>query len=317
MGFSVPTTTLVFGQTAYVNPILVQTSPAVSITTGTTITLTFAKGTTLGNCVIVKITAHQSSAPPTVSGITLGGSSTNVVKASANTLTVDAEIWEIWDIPAGQTSIVVTFTAGTGTGQANAAYAEEWNGLVNTSNPVDQSNSANNSSSTSFTSLSITPTQPNELVSGIAGTPASVTMTGPGAPWTNQAQVTVSTLLSMLGGYIAGSPESAETFAGTLSSAEVSASAIASFKTQQAPSAVATQIVAAGDGPTLIFNAEPTTVYLGDHNTIQWNDGSDVIALAGRAAFSVNGKQSLYACVQPGTIGSIITIQGGLANYLP
>jgi hypothetical protein len=81
--------------------------------------------------------------------------------------------------------------------------------------------------------------------------------------------------------------------------------------------AVATQIVAAGDGNTLIANNGPNTVWIGDTNAIQPADGSGVVALSPNSTYAVDGKSAMYAIVAVGLPSNIATIAGGLNFFQP
>jgi len=215
----------------YATPALRQ-SASNTATSGTSLTITLGSATVAGNCLIIKVSASQGTTNPTVSTITLGGSSTNLVKAVQNNVAgfFDTEIWAIWNIAGGQTSVVVTFTAGSGTGQGNLAYAEEWTGLLNTGSPVDVFNSGDATSTAFSSGSSGTLSQASEMIAGVATVGSSTaTITGPSSPWTNQSQLSV-TNLTMQAGYQVVSSTAAQTYSGTISASVSWNTAIATFK---------------------------------------------------------------------------------------
>jgi hypothetical protein len=189
-----------------------------SITSGTTLTLTLAAGTTAGNCLVNYIGEAQGTTNPVVSGITLGGSAGNYVaaKKAINNADANAEIWVNWNCAGSQTAIVVTFTAGTGISQGNEGWAEEWSAILATSNPVDKTNGGNGSSAAPTSGSTGTLTQPNEVVVGCICSLASIT--GPSTPWTNQAQVTAGGS-NLVAGHQVVTATTAQTYSGTTASA--------------------------------------------------------------------------------------------------
>lgn len=215
------------------SPTLVQNKSGTA-TSGTSITVTLTSNTTAGNCLIVKVGAFQGTTTPTVSGITLGGSAGNFAKAKSGAgTTVDCEIWTDQNCAGGQTSVVVTFNAGTGTLLTMAVQVEEWSGLA-TSGAVDVDNSGANSSSTSWSSGSSgTLTNANELVVGaVYSSNPSSTLTTPGSPWTELTQVTVTnTITSKLGtAYQVVTANTAQTYSGTQSTASANAAVVVTLK---------------------------------------------------------------------------------------
>jgi len=201
------------------NATLVQAKSGTA-TSGTTVTVTLTNPTTAGNCLVISVGASQGTTNPTVSGVTLGGSATNVVNAKTanNNADVDCEVWVIWNIAGGQTSVVVTFNAGTGAGQQNVVWAEEYSGVLATSNPVDAAtaNGANGNSTSPSSGSTGTLSQPGELLIGAIS--AGAVITGPSSPWVNETNATVSTL-SLIAGHQVTSATTAQTYSGTITSA--------------------------------------------------------------------------------------------------
>lgn len=83
------------------------------------------------------------------------------------------------------------------------------------------------------------------------------------------------------------------------------------------PGAVATQVVAKGDGETLVINTGPGTVYFGDNNAIRALDGNGIVPITPNSYFGVTGEQDLYACVLTGQTAQLNVISGGLNFFLP
>lgn len=198
---------------------LVQSKPG-SATSGSSLTVTLTNPTAAGNCLVVKIGASQSSAP-SVSNVKLGGVVDNMAlaKKQAQTNTnstefVDTEIWTDLNCAGGQTAVAVTMAAAIG---GLAVMVEEWAGISLTA-ALDKTNGAGNLS-TSFSSGSTgTLANPNELVTAcvfgenLGGT---ATITGPGSPWTNFAQISPSSSFAMMAGYQVVSATTAQTYSGT------------------------------------------------------------------------------------------------------
>ena len=83
------------------------------------------------------------------------------------------------------------------------------------------------------------------------------------------------------------------------------------------PGAVATQVVAAGDGETLVINTGPGTVFFGDNNAIRAADATGVVPISPLSYMSVTGEKDLYACVFSGQRANLNVISGGLNFFLP
>jgi hypothetical protein len=67
---------------------------------------------------------------------------------------------------------------------------------------------------------------------------------------------------------------------------------------------VATLLVPAGSGPTLVVNNGPGTLYTGDSNSIQWSDGQGVVPLAPGSYIAVSGENDFFGT--PGVSSSSI-----------
>lgn len=81
--------------------------------------------------------------------------------------------------------------------------------------------------------------------------------------------------------------------------------------------AVATQVVYAGEGPTLVKNADLiNTVFLGDDDSIKPGDPNGVIPLGPNASVTVDGTRDLFAVNGNPAAVTVITLSGGLSNFL-
>jgi hypothetical protein len=79
----------------------------------------------------------------------------------------------------------------------------------------------------------------------------------------------------------------------------------------------ATQIVWAGDGPTLIVNTSLTViVQVGDTSGIQATDGSGIAPVNPNGSLVVNGENDVFACVASGQSATVATYAGGLSTFL-
>jgi hypothetical protein len=199
-------------------PVPVQTVTG-TLTSGTTLTITLAATGGPGNTLVVYIDEVQGTTNPVVSGITLSGVAGNFSAAARaiNNADANTEIWVDWNIPVGATSVVITWTAGTGLSQGQQVRVEEWPGLLSTATPVDAHPAGVNGSSASPSSASTgTLTQPAEVVVGAIGATKSITGPSSGG-WTNEPQVSAGGS-NLVTGYQTVSSTSALTYAGTMSS---------------------------------------------------------------------------------------------------
>ena len=83
------------------------------------------------------------------------------------------------------------------------------------------------------------------------------------------------------------------------------------------PGPVARQVVAEGDGDTLIINQGPDTVFFGGNNAIRATDASGIVPIGANSYFGVNGKSDMFGCVAAGKTASLQIISGGLNFFLP
>ena len=199
-----------------------------SASSATTVTVTVS-ATTAGNTLIV---AAGGNSTITVSSVTLGGA--NLAKAVAVAdpgVFVDAEIWYLDSIAAGQTTVTVTFSGSTAHASA-VAYEVSGTGGAGGSLDKTSSNGQTGSGSVSWTSSSTgTLAQASEIAVGACffGTVGS-SITGPSSPWTN-VRVPASGN-SIEAGYNIVSATTALAYAGSCTGAGTvrTATVIATFK---------------------------------------------------------------------------------------
>ena len=86
---------------------------------------------------------------------------------------------------------------------------------------------------------------------------------------------------------------------------------------QVVPNMTATLIVAAGDGPTLVNNPGPNTIFLGDNDAIRYTDASGIVALNANGFINVDGSSDLFATIAPGQVQTLNVISGGLNFFSP
>lgn len=201
-------------------------------TTGTSLTITLS-ATTAGNTLVITAVSSCTPANPTISGITLGGTSIGSQVATAGSVSADSQssfMWEATNIAGGQTSVVITFTTGN-TGSI-CATVMEWNGL----GTADASGvSANGTSGTTFSSgASGTTKQANEVAIGCCGAfngSGIGTITGPSSPWSNLTQETsASTHVGLLTGYDVLSATGTATYSGSFGVTASYAAIVVTFR---------------------------------------------------------------------------------------
>lgn len=79
----------------------------------------------------------------------------------------------------------------------------------------------------------------------------------------------------------------------------------------------ATLLVEAGEGPTLLNNPGPNTVYLGDDNAIRATDNSGIVPLTANGFLNVDGQSDLFAITATGQVQAINKISGALNFFSP
>ena len=148
----------------------------------TSLTVNFSTNTTAGNTIVVCLgTAGNTN--PTVTGITIGGVADNFQRAGGlnNDAYFNSEIWYDTACVGGQTSVVISFTHGTGSPQTAAQIYEVSGGLW-----VDVT-SANAGATigawSSTVSIAPTTTHAKEIMFGAVLASNSISATGTGT-WT-------------------------------------------------------------------------------------------------------------------------------------
>lgn len=288
-------------------PALAQPAVQTSNTVGTTLTVTLGNPTTAGNCLIVTISAKDSTANPTVQGIMLGGSADHfvVAKTAYNNADVNVATWIDPNCAGGQTSIVITFTGDSGGSPGVAANAMEWSGL--TASPLDAVN-GQNGTTTAWSSLSSgTLAQASELVVGTVGFGASTTpaLTGPGSPWTNFNQNNYNAaggVVAQMTGYQVVSSTAAQTYSGTESggAGPQYGACIVTLKAAPASPAVIGGLALVSVGPQGLGNVwYPAQVTVSTTSGV--NDTSTCQVFLGPAGVPV----TLLGTIFPGGIGTL------------
>lgn len=204
-------------------PVLVQTASG-TVTSGN-LTVTLSSPTTGGNCLVALIGSCADSVNGTISGITLGGAADNWAQSAIEGSGGDHAISSGWADPncaAGQTSVVISQTGGSGTVQGLMAYVMEWSGLGGT---VDVSSGQSSSGFvSSWTSGTTGATgQASEVAFGLtcgASNTRGPGLTGPSSPWTNETLLVVAGTSRdkfLLCGYNILSSTGTQVYAGTSS----------------------------------------------------------------------------------------------------
>ena len=149
-----------------------------TVTSASTLTVTFSSNTTAGNTIVVCI-GSAGTINPIVSSISLTGSTDTfyAVKSFNNNTFFNAEIWYDTVCAGGHTSVVINFVNGTGTTQL-AAEIYEIPGAIQ----VDKSSGNAASAATWTSNASATTTQAKEIWFGASLTGTSNTVTG---AWTS------------------------------------------------------------------------------------------------------------------------------------
>jgi hypothetical protein len=200
-------------------PSLVQVKSGTGTTSPITVTLTSA--TTAGNCLVVAVGEGNSTTNPTVTGITLGGSADNFAIAASlkNNSDANVEIWTDQNCAGGQTSVAVSFNAGTGAGNGYTVFVYEFSGVA-TASAVDKTNATGAASGSTWTSGSSgTLSSANEVAVGIGvgiGSAGAPTVAGPSSPWINETAISAARTESV-SGYQVVSATTALTYSGTIS----------------------------------------------------------------------------------------------------
>lgn len=194
-----------------------------TVTSGSSISATFGSNTTSGNTIVVCVSNESSR---TVSSVALTGSSDTFAKAVSAGTTDECEIWYDSSNSGGHTVVTVTFSSTVTAAQVDVY---EWNG-ISPSTPVDKTHTGTGTSSSWSSGATATLSQAAEVAFAVvccAG--ASITITGPSSPWTNESQL-VTTNDGQLSGYQQVSATTALTYSGSFSGTFPYTACIATFK---------------------------------------------------------------------------------------
>ncbi|MGD6749145.1 hypothetical protein [Streptomyces sp. BH105] len=211
-----------------------------------TLAITLDSPTSAGNGLIVLVAASGTSANPTsVSAMTLGGVADNFSQISTFGSGTDTAIGATWldlNCAGGQTAVSITASGGSGT-LAVMASVYEWSGLA-ASSVLDRTANSVSGGSTSWTSTATAATtQAAEVWVGVVFTTQSGagTITGPGGPWTNLAQVSQAQG-SFDDRWISGYQQVAATYAGTVSPSSQWIAKVVTLKLNVSPPAAGPKI---------------------------------------------------------------------------
>jgi len=201
-------------------------------TSSTTVAAAGIAATGAGNTIIVCAGTYVAEFTPHITGISFGGLTFTKANAQSGTAEGDGEIWYAYDAAGGHSgTLTVTFSAS---GTDNAVDVIEWAGIISSS-PLDQAPAGASSSDASTWTSNATGTlaQPAEVAFGVvlARAPSgTITITGPGSPWTLLTQLAPATNVGLLTGYQQVSATSALTYNGTMTASSGSSCCIATFK---------------------------------------------------------------------------------------
>lgn len=183
--------------------------------TVTAVPVTLPSPTGAGNTLVACITAGGSVTAPGISGVTLGGLADNWQAAVTDTSNVSifgGAIWYDPDCAAGQTSVVITLTGGTGTGGDSYVAVYEVAGILT----ADQFSHGDSGSPAATWSSGATPVtaQADEIFFGACTASNAIpAVTGAGT-WVTQS--TGAGTWDQVAGYQIVSATGAAAFSGTL-----------------------------------------------------------------------------------------------------
>jgi hypothetical protein len=172
---------------------LVQSQVATG-TSLTSLTVTLGTAVTPGNTLIVCIAVYGTSPTQVTSSITIGGSTDHFAAVVSCWPSMPTQIWADPNVGTSSTSVVITFTGGSGT-VGNVAYVYEVSGLAAFS-IVDQTSACRDLPAGSDATWTSGPTpvtaQAAEFWVGIGATyqGGGGAISGPASPWTNLAAET-------------------------------------------------------------------------------------------------------------------------------
>jgi len=177
-----------------------------------------------GNCLAVLISTCGYYSDPSVSAVTLGGSSDHFAQGAdeiTSTLPPGCYAWLDDNCAGGQTAIAITLTGGSGPFGTTVTVLEFSN--VVTSSALDQTTGGESSSfPTTFATGNVTTTQAEEVIIGFAATVGSSppSISGPSSGWTNlaaQSENISGTYIATVASYKIVSSTGTMDYSGTLS----------------------------------------------------------------------------------------------------
>ncbi len=207
---------------------VVQLSPTVNISAGT-LTATLPNPTGTGNSLVACITGSGSTGVRVPSGLTLGGAADHWQAAYTDPTTTGfaGYIWYDPNCASGQVSVVLTASAGAGTGLTSYLTVYEVTGVL-AFDKGSNGNSASSPAATWSSGATATTSQASEIFFGAVSSTLEVpTVTGAGS-WTTQS--TGAGTYDQAAGYQVVSSAGAATFSGTFSaSGRAYAAVVATF----------------------------------------------------------------------------------------
>jgi hypothetical protein len=267
----------------------------------TTLNATLA-ATGTGNCLVVCSGSTDITTNPGISSVTLGGAADNWAAANTahNNADCNVDQWIDPNCAGGQTAVVITYTGGSGGTAGVAAWVFEVAGLA--ASPLDKHPAGSNGIGTTWSSGSTgTLGQANEIAFGVVGciAGAPVTITGPGAPWTEESQINVTGAVSVVAGYQIVSATTALTYNGSNSPSSGFGTCVITLKAGPVTPAVTGGLATISVGPqgfgNVWYPASATIL-----TTSGVNDNSTCSIYLGPAGIPV----ALQATIFPGGIGT-------------
>lgn len=192
--------------------------------------ITFPNPTTNGNCILAFFGGFVPGNTPTVSSVSLTGTTDNFTNNVSKSDTTNGGIATIWsDLNCSSAKTIVASTSGLAVGGI-ASYAYELSGIL-TAGALDRHTSQVKSTTTWDSGTTSTTTGFVEAwvgfaVSYNAGTP---TISGPSSPWTNLASDSVTNSIG-ISGYQLVTNLGAADYSGTCSFGQSTIAVIATFK---------------------------------------------------------------------------------------
>jgi hypothetical protein len=194
---------------------VVQAAPTVRAA-GASATVTLGAGTGAGNSLVACVTADQLTTNPGISGVTLGGVADHWQAAASNAggSRFTAAVWYDPGCAAGQTSVAVSLTGGSGPGEELYVAVYEVSGVL-VSDQASTGNAASGATTWSSGATAAT-TNANEIFFGACTASSAVpAVTGAGT-WTTQN--TGAGTFDQIAGFQIVSSTGTATFSGTIPS---------------------------------------------------------------------------------------------------